>query len=234
MRIKLLVLFVQYGEEQYKGSFEILQSYLKNLKHCDVTYFILDNKHENKPLTRIEKNVYYSGGDNDLREFSGWQKGLENIRQLGIQYDLVLFCNSSFLVNGQSYLKDYARTKLLLRSLLSNSVIGRIDSHREPLSVLGHDVSKWICTNCFFMPKKVVKTIKNLVTIDKNAIKQFVYESYNPVIFKPDAPLSNRYKQIIIQWLTEKWHSHYDITPETWELTKVKIIAIFKINNFFS
>jgi len=226
MKIKLLVLFVQYGEDKYKGSFKKLLGYLEQIRYCETTYYILDNKQENASLDQIEKNVYYCGGDNNLREFSGWQKGLEMIHQLGIQYHLILFCNSSFLVNGRSYLENYARISLLSRSLLLNRVIGRIDSHREPISVLGYDVSRWICTNCFFMPKKVIQTINNIITIDKNALGQFVYKSYNPAVFKPGAPLSNRYKELIIQWLTEKWHSHYDITPETWELTKAKIMSI--------
>jgi len=103
MKLKLLVLFVKYGKDKYEGSFEILQKYLGKIRFCTITYYIIDNKHENEPLTQIEKNVYYCGGDNNLREFSGWQKGLELINKSHIQYDILLFCNSSFFVNGRSY-----------------------------------------------------------------------------------------------------------------------------------
>ncbi|MFX0195937.1 MAG: hypothetical protein ACFFCW_07430 [Candidatus Hodarchaeota archaeon] len=179
MKVNLAILYVEYDQEKYKDSFVLLQKYLEKIKFCNKIFFIVDNRNEGDYIVKITKNMYKVGGDNSNREFSGWQKGLDILNSININYHLILFVNEAFLAPGKSYLEDYASIFLLLKSLLFNSVIGRIDSHRDKLYALGYDVSQWVCTNCFFVPKKMIDRIDNICTIDKGKINDFIEESFS-------------------------------------------------------
>jgi hypothetical protein len=46
----------------------------------------------------------------------------------------------------------------------------------------------------------------------------------NPVsFFKDDAPINETYKAWLIEWLTQRWHSKFQIEEKTWELFRTKV-----------
>ncbi|HFQ81981.1 MAG TPA: hypothetical protein ENK33_11510 [Desulfobacterales bacterium] len=167
-KIFLTVIFVEY--ERHDGSsdkvFEILQGYLAAIQNCRITYLRVDNKSEEE--IKRDGNVYTMGGDNTWREFSGWQKGVEAIKLLKLNCDLVLIVNDMFLKPGPSFLQDYSNREILKRSMEGNKIIGRIDTVNQQYRVFGYDVSSWVCTNAFFAPRKALEQLKSVVLIDDN------------------------------------------------------------------
>ncbi len=176
--ISLAVVFVEYDSVQYGDSFPQLREYLARIEHCPITYVRVDNKHEDVKPTLIEKDVYKVGGNNEYREFSGWQKGIETINSLNIPCNVVLFANEAFLKPGESFLKDYADISLLKKALDNNTIIGRIDTLGRRFFVYGYSVSQWICTNCLFVPKAALDKMQDIVSVKDN-IGDFVNNNCN-------------------------------------------------------
>ncbi len=58
-----------------------------------------------------------------------------------------------------------------------------------------------------------------------NAIEIVAYN--DALLYQPDAPINNAYQRWIVEWLTEKWHSRFEINQATWELFTTKATAIF-------
>lgn len=180
--ISLAVLYVEYDAENNPTTndiFATLTSYLSKINNCKTTYFRVDNKNEGKGIKQVNVNTYTVGGDNTFREFSGWQKGLEAINKLKIPCDIVLVTNEMFLKPGPSFLQDYSSTEILRQSIDNKKVIGRIDSAHKHFLFSGYDVSSWICTNCFFAPKKALDGLTNFVLLGEN-ISTILKESYDP------------------------------------------------------
>ena len=46
-------------------------------------------------------------------------------------------------------------------------------------------------------------------------------------LFLPDAPINKTYQRGVVEWLTERWHSRFEINHDTWGLFKTKTAAIF-------
>lgn len=178
----LAVVFVEYDRAQEKSAaqtFAILQQYLSALYGCRITYLRVDNKDESKPLTKTASNIFTVGGDNSSHEFSGWQRGITVLASLHCHYDLLLIVNDMFLKPGPSFLQDYATPELLKKSLSEKKIIGRIDSTGQNYTLFGHDVSSWICTNCFLVPREAANALGNMVLINNN-IHQIFPHRYNP------------------------------------------------------
>lgn len=188
IKFKILVLFLEYEQDKYKGTFAKLKSYMDNVSFCEKTYVVIDNRQPDSPWRGVE-NVYYMGGDNSFREFSGWQKGLDEVHARGISYDIILVCNNSFLVNGRSFL-DKISVWNLLKVLFMKAVLGRIDSSQESMTIRQYQFSDWICTNSFFLSKNSIKALGGkLISLEKDNLEVFC-----PKTFKP-------YKKIICKYV---------------------------------
>ena len=237
MLLNLTIIYVEYITEKrskYRDSFIKLYKYLEKIPLCKKHYIIVDNLNCDSEynLIKLHDDIIRIAGDNSDGEFSGWQKGVEFLQDKKSNYfktDIVLFANDAFLNPGPIFLEDYATLNLLLKSILTGSVIGRIDRHaKDNLSLLGYDVSEWVCTNCFFMPLNVLNGINNtIISLKEDDINMFVEQyEYDKRYFRDDAPVSKEYQDIIVEWLTCNWHSAFK--PETnWELFRYKVKAIF-------
>jgi|GEM_PF-3060977 len=358
-KICMTVIYVQYDPPRYGDSFARLTEYLAKISGCNITYVIVDNKlGVDSEVSRPAPDVYLVPGDNTYREFSGWQKGVQAVRELGIPTDLVLFTNEAFLTPGESFLKDFASESLISRVLQDMVVLGRVDSHGDRCWLYAYDVSSWVCTNCMFVPWSALEKIPDLISVKENlydfvereypedhllydatitgsdirdgrfvmtgevsrpgrseirieldksfcpsalggadnrqlgmmvtdirvnnrkidevtptsgwypspvgrserwiakkALAEFlitepgtlaihgfllpqmfneVYEGElriqvfdDSLLFKPTAPISPNYRRILLEWLTQRWHSSFEIDAQTWELFKAKLRAIF-------
>lgn len=188
----LAVIFVEYDREKEPTAdqtFTILQQYLAPLKGCKITYLRVDNKNEKMPLSKRASNIFVVGGDNSSHEFSGWQRGINTLASLNCQYDLTLIINDAFLKPGPSFLQDYATPELLQKSLSEKKIIGRIDSVFQHYTLFGYDVSSWVCTNCFFVPKKALDALGNMALINGH-IDEIFPTSYNPYHLIKHEPLA--------------------------------------------
>jgi len=225
-RLDLVVLFVEYDRGIAGGAdqvFATLQQYLAPVRGCRIRFLRIDNKQEGLALSH-KGRIMTMGGDNRYREFSGWQKGVEAIDRLRLPCDVVLLVNDMFLTPGESFLKDYASLDLFQRALAQRAIIGRIDSTGEHYTAYGHDLSRWVCTNCFLVPKAALAAVGDLVTVRDN-LDDFLAEEYpaGEGLFKAEAPMNEAYKAWLEEWLTQRWHSRFVVSAATWELFRTKV-----------
>jgi hypothetical protein len=347
---------VQYDQKKYPSSFEKLRDYLSGLKKTKVVYFQIDNSlSPGSEMKTASDDVYVVPGDNTYREFSGWQSGIEAVRAIGLHKEVFLLTNEAFLAPGESYLKDYASDSFVRKVRDGKKVVGRIDTFGVPISVYGDTISRWVCSNCMFLPARAVEDLGDIVSV-KEEIYNFVPARYDQrhltcsvdigadslkdgsfelctdipyagthqlrievnrffqpsevgtsrdkrklsfivadlnaddlgdakvdltqgwyswpedkwiaprarlsitsqragklfirgwlpakildeiyggrirlrvlndsLLFQPTAPLSDNYKELLVEWFTERWHSKFEIDSETWPLFVAKLRAI--------
>lgn len=224
-RLNVVVLFVEYDRGIAGGSdhvFATLRQYLQAASGCRFSFLRIDNKHETRGMTK-DGAVLTTGGDNSYREFSGWQKGVELINQRSMPCDLILFANDMFLTPGESFLREYASRELFQKSLSNRAIIGRIDSTGQQYTAYGHDVSRWVCSNCFIAPKAAIDAVGTVVSIKEN-LNDFLTEAFpGPQTFKASAPMNDQYKAWLEEWLTTKWHSRFELNETTWDVFRAKV-----------
>jgi hypothetical protein len=225
--MKLAVLFLEYDQGKYSNSFDVLRSYLDGLKNIDIVYYIIDNSREGGYCVNVSDGIFRIGGDNSSWEFSGWQKGIGFLKENGISYDVVLFVNDAFLAYGWTMLEKAVELDLPKIALEKQSVIGHIDTKEIPMRAMGHDVSSWICSNAFFVPKRALEKMDSLVSVDNEKLNSILDEEYvEGCVFRTDAPLDESYKSMVVKWLTEDWHSKIEINNETWCYFRKKVQAM--------
>jgi hypothetical protein len=178
-KIVLAICYVVYNPSRYGDNFGRLQRYLAAVSSKNKYFLIIDNENEQLKFDQLDRNIYKIRGDNTFREFSGWQAGVNAIRELKIPADVILFANNAFLLPRGSFLKYYNASSLIKQAFETNVMIGKIDRCGKNLTVYGYDVSKWICTNCFFLPRRALEQVPDLVSIKEN-INDFFDIEYSP------------------------------------------------------
>lgn len=223
--MKLLVLFLQYDTKKYPESFEKACIYIEKIR-CSKIYIIIDNAHENKDTKKINYNTYIIGGDNSAWEFSGWDKGLEFANKNDIDYDIVLFVNDAFFAYGWSILENAATYKLANITKNHEAFMGQLDTKGYPMKIYGKNVSSWICSNAFFMHKKILNLLDKITSVVENDLNYFLYKSFNESYFLPNAPLDENYKNMARNWLTKEWHSKIIVSEKNWGFFRKKVQAM--------
>jgi hypothetical protein len=232
-KINLIVLFVQYDQKKYNYSFETLHQIISNDNQYNSKYIIIDNSIEQDYFEIISSDIFLINGNNSDREFSAWQKGIDKLNDLRLNYDLILLINEAFLVYNDSYLLKYLKISIN-RCLKYNAVVGIFDKdqHNRQLSVNNYVFSKWLRSNIFFVPKNIIERLQSLVFMTNSAYDKIIPSVYPNNIysykdcFTDDITINELFKQKIYEWLTNEWHSKIVLNSETWNIFRIKAKAI--------
>ncbi|PWU14010.1 MAG: hypothetical protein C5B49_13905 [Bdellovibrio sp.] len=93
-------------------------------------------------------------GDNRDREFSGWQKALDELVKIPglIQEDTVIcFANDTFIDHyGDTYLSWFDQSGVR-EALCQGKAVGYVDRSLKPVSLFGLTTDRWLRTSLFFI-----------------------------------------------------------------------------------
>jgi hypothetical protein len=231
--ISLIVLFVQYDQKKYDHSFDTLRKILSENNSFNFKYIVIDNSIEQNYNKVISEDVTMINGDNSEREFSAWQKGIDKIKELELNYDLILFINEAFLVYNDSYLLKYLK-KSINRSIKYNAVVGVFDKDHlnRNLAINNYVFSNWLRSNIFFVPKTIMQKLKSIILMNQSEYEKIIPSKYPNKIntykdcFTFDNTINELFKQKIYEWLTNEWHSKIELNSKTWDIFRIKAKAI--------
>jgi len=227
MYYKLVVLFVQYDTKKYPNSLFYLQKYLNKIKENSVKIIVIDNKDEEGSESGYLNGVTTISGDNSVWEFSGWDKGLQYLKEKNIDYDAILFANDSFLApSGYDSPLTIINDNNVFNCVENNSIIGNFCNTAINFKIGKYLVNKYTRTHCFMLSKLVVDKIGSLVTVDADFVDKCIdlYKKDN-MYFLKDAPICINVKRNLVNNLTTNWHSSFDIS-KNWELFRMKSLML--------
>jgi hypothetical protein len=219
MNKKIAIIYLQYDKDKYPYSFPYVFGHLNKLSY-DKQYFLIDNKVESGGVQKFD-NVFVLPGDNSNWEFSGWQKGLDYVKN-NIDCDLVLFLNDSLTSYRDHKMLELNMLEEILDHSFSNSIFcGRLDMVEHEMYFMDYDVRSWICTNCFAAPRSLFEN----VDIDNSHLFEVEDIAKSLDFFMSSDKLNKGLKTHIYNWLTYQWHGRFDINSDI-QLFKNKTKAI--------
>jgi len=233
--VRLLTIMLRYGTEAYpRAEAQLNELFERNLSGVNRDLIIVDNALPSGFVEETAGHRTLIGGDNRFREFSGFDRALRHVgKRLG-HYDLVQFVTDAFHTLYVDYLERFD-TSLLKTIAVKPVAVGHIDCYNEPIEILGVHSQHWIRSCFFFMTPADVAALGSLVSIGDPGR----FFSGDPAIpFRAEAPLSQRYRQYLIDWITGQeigqgvqWHSRFALTAET--LTSFEQKSLTILNEHF-
>ncbi len=225
--MKVVALFVRYCDKKYPSALEYFKKYLSIIKNHDVKIIVIENKKQIDSY--MADNITYIKGDNTVHEFSGWDKGLEYIKNKNIEYDIVIFANDAFLAPSGYYSPRMIMCDESIGLCYKNGFFGSIMNCGN-FKINNKKVEKYIRTNCFMLSKKIINSIDGVTSFDLDFINKCIDKEISFPYFKDNAPLNSFVKENIINNLTKFWHSAFKL-EDNWELFRMKSLML--LNELF-
>jgi hypothetical protein len=219
--LRVLTILARFGSDQYTDAEDdIAELFARQMPMVERQVVIVDNALPRDVVGRRDDGSVLIGGDNSTREFSAFDRALEFVGAEIWQYDFVHFATSAFKILYVAYLERFVPS--LLAAAAGRPVcIGHIDCYNEPIELGAHRNQHWIRTCFFFLPPAEAMALGSFVSV-ADGRKFFSGDPAAP--FRADAPLDQRYRGYITDWLTGAgvgqgvtWHSTFSLTPGTLE-----------------
>ena len=228
--LRVLTILVRYGDTQYpRAEAEIDEIFARQLPGVAREVVVVDNA---LPAEHVERTPGRTllGGDNRVREFTGFDRALAWIGPAIRDYDLVHIATSAFNTLYTSYLERF--TLPVLRAIAAQpACIGHIDCYNEPVRLDSFVSRHWVRSCFFFLSPAQVAALGSFVSV-LDGRPYFSGDADRP--FRPSAPLSENYARYIIDWLTGAdigqgvvWHSRLALSPESLQNFEQKTLCIF-------
>jgi hypothetical protein len=227
--MRILTVFARHGVAKYPRALDELRAFQKaRLPSVHHDILVVDNAHRATPAVE-PPDCKILVGSNRVWEFSAWDEGLAHVGRRVWEYEYVHLVTSAFRTLYTRYI-DRIDQPLLERVAGRGLAIGHIDYYNTPIVLLGNRSQAWIRSSFFFIPPAEIATLGSFVGIE-NGAEFFSGNSDHP--FRSDAPISENYRNYIIDWLTGPgtgqgvvWHSRFIINPETLLYFQAKVIAM--------
>jgi hypothetical protein len=227
-RMRVLSIFVRHGTAKYPGAEEELaELFSRQLPGIDRDVVVVDTAL--KPGGGDSSRAGVIGGDNSVREFSGFDTGLAHVGDALHDYDLVNLTTSAFRELYRDYLERFRPS--VLSAIVGRSVcLGHIDCYNEPIQLIGSTSQHWIRTSCMFLSPALLGSLGSVVS-SGDRDRWFSGDPSKP--FRADAPLSSSYQTLIIDWLLGKdigqgvtWHSRISLDHRSLPEFEQKALSI--------
>lgn len=226
---RILSVLVRAGVERYPSAEADLSTlFARQLPNVSRQTIIIDNLlpagvHEQGPERVL------IGGDNEFWEFSGFDVAIRHAGASLFEYDWVHLATSAFGELYTAYLEHF--TGPVLEVARDRGVcLGHIDYYNEAVRVCGYPSQHWIRTSFLMLPPHELALLGSVVSL-RDTYRLFSGDVGEP--FRNDAPISDRLKRYIIDWLTGRdighnvtWHSKLGLDGDMLPMFEAKALAI--------
>ena len=215
--MRILSILVRHGVDRYPHAEQELDAiFARQLPDVDRDVIVVDNALPTETVSRDDARTLI-GGDNRIREFTGFDRALGYIGLDVDAYDFVHFATSAFNTLYTSYLERF--TPAVLGAAVGRPIcLGHIDCYNEPVHVGRYASQHWVRSCFFFLPPSMVRALGTFVS-EADGRRFFSGDPSAP--FLVTAPISAQYQRYITDWLTGSdvgqgvtWHSRLALTPE--------------------
>lgn len=226
---RILSILARAGVEKYASAeSQLAELFARQFPTSSRDVIVVDNllppgAHERTPHREV------IGGDNAFWEFSAFDAAIRHVGERLFHYDWVHLATSAFGELYTAYLERF-NERLLAAAAGRGVCLCHIDCYNTAIVVEGYPSQHWARTSFIMLPPSELATLGTLVSA-RSAVRFFSEDPVNP--FRHDAPLSEQYRQYIVDWLTGgdigqgvTWHSSATLTPATLPVFQNKALAI--------
>lgn len=232
--MKLLTLFVRYGDQEYYGAFKRLGQFYQRIYGLDYDVVLIDTSLPIATQVSLGSNGVLIGGDNSRREFSGWDTALDQFPSLLDGYDLVHIVTSAFENEYNGFYPYINREMLDYVFAHDNIVLCHVDTYPDAVRLFGRSFQTWGCSKSIFAVPNRIRQFKTFVG---QFGKEDIFEQSVSAPFRDSAPLSANYREYLLNWLTGEglphgqWHSIFEISEASLERFHSKAMSIVDEHN---
>ena len=228
------LLLLEHGREREQKAIDLLDSTLRRLfpdsrRHTA----IIDNAVTDGSDTAIDERIERISGDNTLREFSGWDRGLAWLdrRHTPAPDSVVVLANDTIVRSDKS---ERVRALPAERGAMASqgALVGWIDEYPRPVRLFATEFRQWVDTSLVITTRRTLSALEPLTV----RLSERIFDDDWRRIFVEPSPLSAKYRTYLrtyfvgdrlYQEFTHGWYAQTPVTPDNFEDLKTKLRCVF-------
>lgn len=236
MRAECYLIFVEFGDQKRMAALSELKALIfKIMPNCNLHVVIVDNSTANDIEICLDPRTNVISGNNTSRDFSGYDRGLEwirNRRKLN-NNTVVVFANDTIHESVNLPFFQRLNEQLFKLFMKMDGTVGYVDCFPVKVKLGRLKFKSWIKSNLIFIK------YSNLRNIDKISLPftddKIFSDNWNE-FFAKNSVANKDYQKLLKGWLfgekvrginfKERWHSAKPLTRRNFSLFKVKTRAI--------
>ena len=231
--MRIVALFLQYDSEKYPNSLYYFRKYFEYLRGYEKQLIVIDNKIESDYIKHSDDFTVING-DNRLWEWTGWQRGIDYLKENNIDYDAIIFANDAFMAPGgvSDLYGIICNPENIMAAIEQGKMLGSECGYPVygDYIIDGYKIETYKRTNCFVIPQKVIEKLKTIYHKDLDFYLSYIPKNPEFPYFADNAPLNGMMKRHLVDVFENRWHSSPGSIENYKELFRMKSYAL--INEF--
>jgi hypothetical protein len=225
------VVFVGWDEERAGGELAELMQHLAGLRGVDPVVVAVANRAAARPSLETVTNTVITG-DNHVREFTGWQRGIDELRDTAGSPNVWLLANDRFRAYGEPYL-PHLTVGALATVHAAGGLAGRIDGYPVPVSSFGVQLDWWVATCFLLIADRALSAVGGAVQLQPDQLELCWPEAPDDPL-PEGGPMSAEHAELLLAWLTTdrptildaRWYAAEPLGPDSWPRLRAKSLSI--------
>lgn len=234
MKAEIYLALVEFGQQHEQAALDLLLPTLHRVYPGTlVRTVIVDNALEDAVEVEIGHDLYRVHGDNTLREFSGWDRG---IAWLETRYEpkpssiLVLANDTVVRADKHERVREIPADRVAAAS--RGALVGWVDEYPRRAQLFGLELRQWIDTSLVIAEWR---TLAALLPLARPPVDEAFADDWR-AIFREPSPLSDNYRAYLKTYFfgdrgdgefEHGWYAQEPLTERNFEAFKLKLRCVF-------
>jgi hypothetical protein len=231
---QVYLLLLEFGRAHERQALDLLIPMLRRVfPGAALHATVIDNALAGYVEDTLDRDTDRIGGDNRVREFSGWDRGLAWLdRERPPAPDAVIVLANDTVVRPDKYDRVRGLPANRAAAVSSGALVGWIDEYPRPIQLFGLDVRQWVDTSLVIAERRTFAALGPLAS----AFTEDVFSDDVRNIFLEPSPLSANYRAYLEAYFwgdriepefPQRWHAHAPLDNDTIESIKAKLRCVF-------
>jgi hypothetical protein len=234
MREVYLVL-LEFGQARERQALDLLTATLRRLFPSAILRTAdVDNAANGREARSIGEGIERLGGDNTLREFSGWDRGLAWLeRRYAPAADSIFVLANDTVVRADKHdrVRDIPTDRAAAAA--DGALVGWIDEYPRAVELFGQHVRQWVDTSLLIAARDTLGALRPLGRIpDDTGVFADSWRGF----FREPSPLSRNYRDYLRTYFfgerldaefEHAWYGQAPLTAANAEAFRTKLRAVF-------
>ena len=232
---EVYLVLLEFGQKHEQAALELLIPMLHRV--CPSAILrgaVVDNALAGTVEVEIDHELDRVSGDNTLREFSGWDRGIAWLerRYSPATGSIVVLANDTVVrPDKHDRVRDIPADRVAAAS--HGALVGWIDEYPRAVELFGLALRQWIDTSLVFAEWR---TLAALLPLARPFADELVFANDWRDIFREPSPLSENYRAYLKTYFfgaridrefEHAWYAQEPLTERNFEAFKVKLRCIF-------
>ena len=229
------LVLLEFGQQHETAALDLLIPTLERvIPGGTIRGTIVDNALTARTETAVSSRLHRLNGDNAVREFSGWDRGLAWIerRHAPAAESFVVLANDT-VVRPEKHdrVRDVPRDRVDAAS--RGALVGYVEAYPRPVTIFGLTLRQWADTSFVLASWR---TLEQLRPLARPMADDQIFAGDWRAVFREPSPLSENYRVYLKTWLfgehadaefPHTWHACAPLTESNVESFKGKLRSLF-------